>query len=298
MKKVRFPARALAAPLPRHVRLQICSASPEPPAGDAWLHEIKHDGHRVLVFADGNGGLRLVSRNGYNRTELFRPPFVGLVALGRELVLDGEIAVPDERRATHIGDLQEAIARGGRDRLAYFAFDLLHLDGHDLRGCAIEERKALLERALKEAACPRVIYLGHVIGKGDRLFESARQVGCEGIVSKKLGSRYRGGPSRDWLKTKVAETGIFVVTGFNELAPLRLEALSVAEDRDGALVDAGELRFGFQGKGLWSVLDPLRAGTAGRDGVVPVRSEIKVKVKFFGRHKGGAIRDGVVVHSA
>jgi hypothetical protein len=76
------------------------------------------------------------------------------------------------------------------------------------------------------------------------------------------------------------------------------EALRVTEERDGELIDAGEVRFGFAGKGLWSVLDPLREGGASRDGVVPVRSEIMVKLKFFGRHKGGAIRDGVVVHSA
>jgi bifunctional non-homologous end joining protein LigD len=103
-------------------------------------------------------------------------------------VLDGEIAVPDERGATHIGDLQEALARGAGDRLAYVAFDALYLD---LRACPIEERKALLERVLKQAACPRVLYVSHVIGNGDRLFESARR---EGIVSKKLGSRYKAVP--------------------------------------------------------------------------------------------------------
>jgi bifunctional non-homologous end joining protein LigD len=298
MPKLRFPARGIAADLPTRIRFQVCSAAAEPPSGDGWLHEIKHDGHRLLAIVDGAGGLRLVSRNGYDRTELFRAPFNRLAALGRDLVLDGEIAVPDERGATHIGDLQEALARGDSDRLAYFAFDLLHLDGRTLRGCAIEARKALLDRVLKKAACPRVVYLGHVIGKGDRLFESARQVGCEGIVSKKLGRSYKGGPSRDWLKTKVAETGIFVITGFKELAPLRLDALRVAEERAGELVDAGEVRFGFQGKALWSVLDPLRAGAAGRDGVVPIRRGLRLQVRHFGRHKGGAIRDGVVVGPA
>lgn len=83
-----------------------------------------------------------------------------------------------------------------------------------------------------------------------------------------------------------------------ELAPPRLEALRVAEDREGALVDAGEVRFGFQGKGLWSVLDALRAGSPSRDGVVPIRSEIRLEVKYFGRHKGGWIRDGVVIGPA
>src|SRR4051794_35516921 len=95
---------------------------------------------------------------------------------------------------------------------------MLHVEGHDLRGCPIEARKAVLERVLKEAACPRVVYLSHLVGKGDRLFESARAVGCEGIVSKKLGSRYKGGPSRDWVKTKVSTTAVFTVTGFKETA--------------------------------------------------------------------------------
>jgi bifunctional non-homologous end joining protein LigD len=297
MRSIRLPPRALKAPLPTRVHLQIVSSAAEPPAGDGWLHEIKHDGHRLVAVVDGKGVLRLLSRNGYDRSRLFRAPFDGIFALGSELVLDGEIAVPDEKGATHIGDLQDDIAQGRSDRLAYFAFDLLHLDGHDLRGCPVEERKDLLERVIKAAASPRVVSVGHVVGKGAWLFEAMRKAGCEGIVSKRLGSPYRGGQSKDWLKIKVSETGVFVVTGFKELGPDRLEAIRVAEKLSGALVDAGEVRFGLAGKRLWSVLDPLRAGSA-RDGVVPVRPEIWLSIKYFGRHKGGAIRDGVVVGNA
>jgi bifunctional non-homologous end joining protein LigD len=297
MRSIRFPARALKAPLPTHVRLQIVGSAPEPPAGDGWLHEIKHDGHRLVAVIDGRGVLRLLTRNGYDRSKLFRAPFHDIAALGCEMVLDGEIAVPDEKGATHIGDLQDEIEQGRSDRLAYFAFDLLHLDGHDLRGCPIEERKDLLERVIKAAASPRVVSVSHVIGKGAWLFEAMQKAGCEGIVSKRLGSHYKGGQSRDWLKIKVSETGVFVVTGFKELGPNRLEAIRVAEKQSGAMVDAGEVRFGFAGKRLWSALDPLRAGPA-RDGVVPVRSELWLTVKFFGRHKGGAIRDGVVIGGA
>jgi bifunctional non-homologous end joining protein LigD len=291
----RFPARALKAPLPDRVHLQIVSSAAEPPAGDGWLHEIKHDGHRLVAVVDGKGVLRLLSRNGYDRSKLFRAPFHDIAALGCELVLDGEIAVPDERGATHIGDLQDDIAQGRSDRLAYFAFDVLHLDGHDLRGCPIEERKALLERVIKAAASPRLVSVSHVVGRGAWLFEAMQKAGCEGIVSKRLGSPYRGGQSKDWLKVKVSETGVFVVTGFKELGPNRLEAIRLAEKQSGALLAAGEVRFGFTGKRLWSVLDPLRAGEAGRDGVVPVKPELWLSVKYFGRHKGGAIRDGVVL---
>jgi bifunctional non-homologous end joining protein LigD len=169
---IRFPTRALKAPLPKHVRLQIVSSAAEPPAGDGWLHKIKHDGHRLVAVIDRKGVLRLLSRNGYDRSKLFRAPFDGIAALGCELVLDGEIAVPDEKGATHISDLQDDIAQGRSDRLAYFAFDLLHLDGRDLRGCPIEERKDLLERVIKAAASPRVVSIGHVVGKGAWLFEA------------------------------------------------------------------------------------------------------------------------------
>jgi bifunctional non-homologous end joining protein LigD len=119
--KLRFPQRATAALLPKRIKLQVCSFRPGPPAGDAWLHELKHDGHRLVAVLDSRG-MRLISRNGYNRTELFQAPFERLAGLGREMVLDGEIAVPDKRGVIHIGDLQDdAVTRHESWRLAYFA---------------------------------------------------------------------------------------------------------------------------------------------------------------------------------
>jgi ATP-dependent DNA ligase len=108
------------------------------------------------------------------------------------------------------------------------------------------------------------------------------------------GPRYRGRESRDWLKTKCHQTGDFVISGFEELGDGRLEAVYVAEEIAGKLESAGQVRFGFAGKGLWSELDALRSGPA-RKGVVPVRPTLSAKIKFFGRHKGGSIRDGVIM---
>jgi ATP-dependent DNA ligase len=82
-------------------------------------------------------------------------------------VLDGEIAVPDERGVTHIDLLQDAFGRRGADRLAYFAFDLLYLDGHDLRRCPIEARKELLRQVVDEAGGERIVYVDHVTAGGD-----------------------------------------------------------------------------------------------------------------------------------
>jgi len=237
----------------------------------------------------------LLSRNGYDRTRLFREPFRPLIdAKLPAMVLDGEIAVPDERGVTHLDRLSEAIADRQPERLAYFAFDLLHLDGHCLRRCPIEDRKMLLRDVIGAAHCERIVYVDHVLGIGQELFDAVRQIRAEGIVSKRRGSSYRGGESREWLKTKCFATGVFAITGFSELAEGKLDAVYVAEARDGVLCPAGQVQFGFAGKGLWHLLDERRAGPA-RKGIVPVRFGVVADIKFFGRHKGGSIRDGVIL---
>ena len=150
MIDTRTSSAAVRAALPATVRLQIVTSTAAPPDGDGWLDEIKHDGHRLMAIVPGRGQLKLLSRNGFDRTPLFWGPFRELSALGRAIVLDGEIAVSDERGVTHIDLLQDAFGSRGADRLTYFAFDLLYLDEHDLRRCAIEERKALLRQVLDE----------------------------------------------------------------------------------------------------------------------------------------------------
>jgi len=116
------------------------------------------------------------------------------------------------------------------------------------------------------------------------LFEAVRQIGAEGIVSKRAGSPYRGGTGRDWLKTKVSEEGAFVITGYIER-----DALAIAELRDGVLQPAGLVKFGLAGKGLWQRLDPPRIGPSARSGIVPVRPELVAGVRFFGRYRTGWI---------
>jgi bifunctional non-homologous end joining protein LigD len=176
---------AVRARLPDAIRLQIVTSTAAPPDGDDWLHEIKHDGHRLIGIVSGRDSLKLLSRNGFDRTPLFRGPFDKLAASGRPIVLDGEIVVSDERGVTHIDWLNDAISGRQPDRLTYFAFDLLYLDDHDVRRRPIEERKVLLRRALDEAGCERIVYVDHIVGRGAQLFERVSEVGAEGIVSKR-----------------------------------------------------------------------------------------------------------------
>ena len=125
-----------------------------------------------------------------------------------------------------------------------------------------------------------------------------RQIGAEGIVSKRRGSLYRGGETWEWLKTKCSETAVFAITGFSELGDRKLDAVYVAEARDGVLCPAGQVRF-FVSKGLWHLLNERGAGPA-KNGIFPVRLGLVADIKFFGRHKRGSIRDGVIlsVHQA
>ena len=182
----------------------------------------------------------------------------------------------------------------GADRLIYFAFDLLYLDEHDLRRCPIEERKTLLQQVLDEAGCERIMYVDHVIGRGAQLLSACGRSARRGPSRSGWGACTAGVSSRYWLKTKCHQTGDFVITGFEELGEGRLEAVYVVEEIAGKFVSAGQVRFGFAGKGLWSELDALRSGPA-RKGVVPVTPILHAKIKFFGRHKGGSIRDGVIL---
>jgi ATP-dependent DNA ligase len=152
-----------------------------------------------------------------------------------------------------------------------------------------------LRDVISAARCSRIVYVDHILGVGQKLFEAVRQIGAEGIVSKRRGSIYLGGESRDWRKVKVFETGRFVITGFAELGEGRIEAIYVAEDRDEALVPVGTVQFGLGYKGLWHRLDRLRDGLPARKGFVPVRPELQALVKFFGRYRAGWIRDGVLL---
>jgi hypothetical protein len=115
------------------------------------------------------GRLRLQSRNGYDVTDKFAAALTGISELGCDLVLDGEVGVPDEHGVTHLDDLTDAIRHRRSERLAYFAFDLLHLDGRDLRGCALVHRKAALQEQLERAQAPRTLYIDHIEGDGATL---------------------------------------------------------------------------------------------------------------------------------
>jgi hypothetical protein len=174
-------------------------------------------------------------------------------------------------------------------------WERFHLDGHDLRGCALEKRKALLAGLLAGAPAPRVLYVDHVVGLGAALYAQIREIGCEGIVSTPLGSLARRAGRRRTGARPMRRGGQLRRDRLPRARPLPARRAPRRRGARGRHRPGGRGPFGFQGKHLWHRLNPLRAGNPGRDGVVPVKRTVRVEVKHFGRHKGVWIRDGVVV---
>jgi bifunctional non-homologous end joining protein LigD len=180
--------------------IEPCLPSPAkaPPSGPGWIHEIKHDGFRILARRD-SAGVRLITRAGNDFSSRF--PFIAMAVSKlpvRSCLIDGEAIVCDENGLA----VFELIRRQGAVANAVLcAFDLLELDGRDLRREPIERRKALLAELLK-GSHSSIVLNQYYEEEGEIVFREACKLGCEGIVSKRLGSIYRRGRSPLWVKVK------------------------------------------------------------------------------------------------
>ena len=180
--------------------IEPCLPSPAkaPPSGPGWLHEIKHDGFRILGRRDG-AGVRLITRNGNDFTSRFPLAVDAITRLpAHSFLLDGEAIVTNERGLAVFDLIRRH--RHGKDALL-IVFDLIELEGEDLRRTPIEERKRKLAKLVR-GPHPGIVLNEVFEGDGDILFTHACKLGCEGIVSKRLGSSYRSGRSPHWVKVK------------------------------------------------------------------------------------------------
>ena len=180
--------------------VEPCLPSPAkaPPPGPSWLHEIKHDGFRIMALRDATG-TRLLTRKGNDYTCRFPLAAAAIAALPtHSCLIDGEAIVTDDSGLA-VFDMIRLHRHSGRAVLC--AFDLLELDGQDLRQQPIEDRKRALARLVR-GPHPGIVLSEHYVGDGDIVYKHACKLGCEGIVSKRLGSHYRSGRSTAWLKVK------------------------------------------------------------------------------------------------
>jgi bifunctional non-homologous end joining protein LigD len=252
------------APLPAFVEPQLAKLVKAAPAGDAWLHEVKFDGYRILARVD-RGAVRLLSRRGHDWTAQFPGVATALAALPATTALvDGEVAVVLADGRTRFQALQNALGVDRRD-VVYFVFDLLHVDGEDWSRRPLDDRKARLAQLVSGVAGVR--YSDHVVGRGDELFATACATGLEGIVSKRRDQTYQPGRGGGWVKTKCTQRQELVIGGFTDPAGSRvgLSALLVGHYRDGELVYAGKVGTGFSQKmsrELRARLEPLEQATS------------------------------------
>jgi bifunctional non-homologous end joining protein LigD len=201
-----------APPLPQFVPPQLATLASAPPEGDGWLHEIKYDGYRAIAALAGDR-CRLYTRSGQDWTD----KFAAVAASLRELkvgsaLLDGEIVALDEKGRSSFQRLQNAL-KEGRIPLTYYVFDILELDGRDLRDEPLVRRKEILKSLLKDAP-DAIRYSADVDGNGDKVLAQACRLGLEGIVSKQADKPYVSRRAPSWLKIKCLGNEEFVIGGY------------------------------------------------------------------------------------
>ncbi len=299
-------AGAVEAELPVSQKPQLCTSTDAPPERGEWLSEIKFDGYRLIVRVE-RGDVRLLTRNGLDWTAKMPrlvKAFAGL-GLGRAM-LDGELVIAGADGRTDFGALQAALS-DGRDRdLTFYAFDLLYLDGWDLRGCALIERKRLLQGLAPWTGMLR--FSDHQVGHAAEMLAQAGAMGLEGIVMKRVDAPYRAGRGSGWVKIKVLGRAEFVVLGWTPPAKSRvgLGALQVGYyDDDGRLHFAGGVGTGFSDQVLGALRERLDGLAGARpDGLVVegekparavrwVRPELVAEISFTDWSSDGRLRHAV-----
>jgi bifunctional non-homologous end joining protein LigD len=290
---------AAKRPMPTAIHPMLATSVDDPFDDPEWLFEIKWDGYRAIAFIT-RGKVRLVSRNQNDLTAQF-PELHSLPEFIRAdtAILDGEIAVLDEHGRSSFSLIQQrtGIRQGGRRTgsrqdipVQYYVFDLLYLDGYDLRRVALEERKAALAQIT--AADGPIRYSEH-FPQGKALFSVARQKGLEGILAKRRSSAYEERRSREWLKIKITQTVDCVIGGYTDPEGSREYFGSLVlglYDKNGDLIHVGQAGTGFDQsmlKQIWQVLkkretkvSPFPHGVEALSKVCWIKPELVAEIKF------------------
>jgi bifunctional non-homologous end joining protein LigD len=298
-------AGAHAAPLPRFVAPCLARLKQEPPDTKEWVHETKFDGYRIQACLSGRT-VTLKTRKGLNWTSKFRSIAAAVTGLpARDALLDGEIIVEDKRGVSSFSALQEHLKSGRDSRFIYCVFDLMHLDGYDLRDAELLARKKLLQ-ALVRGRSAKLRYSRHTAGNGAALLKKACRMGREGIVSKMAHAPYRSGRGGEWVKSKCAMSQELVVAGFapSTVLPGAIGSLVLGYYEKGRLCYAGRVGTGFTGataRALFRKLaalqrtrppfDPVPAEEKHR-AVTWVRPKLVAEIDFRGWTGGNLIRQG------
>ena len=293
------------ARLPGFQKPQLATLTDTAPDGDDWVHESKFDGYRCIAAVAGDQA-RCYSRAGHDWTDKFGHVTEALPDLDCEsALLDGEVVVPHAAAGSQFSALQAALSSGGP--LAYHAFDLLELDGEDLKSKPLLERKAILHKLLRTLPEGSVIkYSEHVRGSGRQVLDAMCKNGGEGIISKKANSPYRGVRTMSWLKVKCTRRQEFVIGGYtpSDKRGRRFASLLVGTFEDGKLRYRGRVGSGFSDADLDNVarrMKPLAQAKPPFDSIPKpvsrdarwVQPKLVAEIDFAELTDGGHVRHAV-----
>jgi bifunctional non-homologous end joining protein LigD len=281
--------------LPAFIPPQLASEAPEPPVGKHWVHELKLDGYRIQAHIDKTGKVRLYTRSGLDWTHRMAVVARELGRLSVEsAILDGEVVVLEANGQSSFAALQAAFEEGAKHQLTYFVFDLLHLNGHNLRQEPLTERKQILAQMLDSLEEQETIRYGqHIETEGKPIFERACELGAEGIVSKRADGAYTSGRTKSWLKIKCVRRQEFVVGGFTKPnnGTEGIGALLLGYYDNKKLIYAGRTGTGFtqvSSRKLRKQLEAMRQSqmpfvdvpASAAKGAIWVRPELVAEVQF------------------
>jgi bifunctional non-homologous end joining protein LigD len=254
------------APLPDFIPPSLATLRTEAPSDPGWVHEIKFDGYRIQARLD-HGDVRLLTRKGLDWVKKFPNVAAAVAKLSAGTALiDGEIVVTEADGHSSFSALQAALKDGRQDGFIYYVFDLLHIDGRDLTGLPLVERKAELQRLLgSKAKGGAIVYSEHFAEDGAVILQHACEMHLEGIVSKRADAPYRSGRLDTFIKTKCSTAQELVVGGYSlsTAMPKAIGALAVGYYENGRLIYAGRIGTGYthaMARDLWKRLHPLEVG--------------------------------------
>ena len=278
-------------------KLSLATLSQKVPKGKEWISEIKYDGYRIISYVE-NGKAQMLSRNDKDYTYKFKSIASALKEIEQDsFVVDGEVVAFDEKGRSDFGLLQTSIKKNNGD-FYYVIFDLLALNGEDLRKRPLLDRKKKLEILLHKSS-ERLMYSLHV-DNAEECFEFAKKNNLEGIVAKKSDSFYTGGRSEDWLKIKNVCRQEFVIAGYTTSSKNELISALILGYYDGEkLKYIGKVGTGLNEKDkadLHEKFSKITAKTCPFDGKPPLKSAVWLKpsyvaeVKFTELTKIGQLR--------
>jgi bifunctional non-homologous end joining protein LigD len=248
-------AIGVKAPFPGFIEPELATSIEKVPSGERWIHEIKFDGYRVQVHLR-EAAIKVFTRRGNDWTNRFRKIAADAWHVGAgSAVIDGEVVVPAANGSTDFSVLQNELKRRST-KIVLVAFDLLYLNGYDLRKLPLIERKALLKKILAETD---VQFSESFEVDGREMFKHACEVGLEGVVSKVRDSRYLSGRGNDWVKKTCAQRETLPIAGF-ALKENKFDGIYVGRRKGQDLVYAGKVDHGFDtasAKELQARLKPL-----------------------------------------